>query len=416
MTVGRAAAPRALPVDPDADLAGVIGQVEQMLVGRGGVLAPTAAASQTPEPLESAPLPDGTAVLIATSGSSGAARQVALGAEALRHSAAATHAALGGEGRWVLAMPADRVGGFQVLVRSALSGTVPQRVAAGDGSGFSAAAFADAVERAAGGRDGRTYSAVVPTQLVRLLADPGGLAALRRLDAVLVGGAALSPSVRDRAATAGVRLVTTYGMTETAGGCVYDGVPLPGVEVSADDKGQLRIAGPVLALGYVGEPELTARRFRTDAGGRRWFGTDDLGRLDAGRLTLLGRADDVINTGGLKVAPSTVEAALTTLPGVAEAVVLGVADDEWGQRVGAVLVGGPAGPEVSTGLGAGAGVGELRQALRDLLPAHALPRQVLWVERLPALPSGKPDLTALRRLLQAGGGTMETRPGSAGQA
>ena len=149
----------------------------------------------------------------------------------------------------------------------------------------------------------RRYTALVPTQLVRFLdAEPD---ALRGFDAVLVGGAATDPALLARARAEGVRVVTTYGMTETAGGCVYDGAPLDGVRVRVTDGG-VELAGPVLASGYRLDPDATAAAFE---GG--WFRTRDAGELDAeGRLTVLGRLDDVLISGGVNVAPAAVEAVL----------------------------------------------------------------------------------------------------------
>ncbi|WP_250448661.1 AMP-binding protein, partial [Actinotalea sp. C106] len=184
-----------------------------------------------------------------------------------------------------------------------------------------------------------------------LTADAPTLAALSRLDAVLIGGAATPPALVEAARERGLPLVLTYGMTETCGGCVYDGRPLDGVEVEVDDDG-IRLAGPMLARGYLARPDLDAAAFTT-ADGRRWFRTRDLGILEGGRLTVLGRSDDVLVTGGVKVAPAAVEAALVGVPGVGEVCVVGVPDAEWGQAVTAVVVPRPDVPAP--------GLAELRQ-------------------------------------------------------
>src|SRR5262249_53065163 len=156
--------------------------------------------------------------------------------------------------------------------------------------------------------------------------------ALRAFDAVLLGGAATPGALLVRAYDAGVRVVTTYGMTETAGGCVYDGVPLAGARVRIGEGERVERAGPMLASGYRLRPGAPAF-----AGG--WFRTDDLGRLHRdGSLEVLGRVDDVINTGGLKVSSSVVERVLGAQPGVAEVCVVGVPDAEWGQLVVAAVV------------------------------------------------------------------------------
>lgn len=353
--------------------------------------------------------------MVATSGSTGAPKLVALGAEAMLHSARATHERLGGPGRWLLAMPAQRVGGLQVLVRSLVAGTVPVVLPPGP---FSPTGFAGAV--ASLGAELPRYAALVPTQLVRLLACDTGRQALAALDAVLVGGAALDRGSREEARSAGVRVVATYGMTETCGGCVYDGRPLDGVRIDTDRHGRVRVGGAVVALGYLGAPALTAERFEVDRDGERWVLTDDLGSVEDGRLKVLGRLDDLINTGGLKVAPALVAEALVGLAQVREAVVVGVPDAEWGRRVAAVLVGAPSrgrrpGDVRPGDVRPGAAppgkvrpgdVHAIRRALRGALPDHCLPRQVVWVDDLPLLPSGKPDTAALRELLTSGNGTM----------
>lgn len=342
----------------------------------------------------------GAGSVLSTSGSTGSAQQVALSAEALRASATATMSRIGGPGSWVLALPTDHIAGWQVLVRSVLAGTEPARVP----GPFTPAAFRAATDRLTG--SGPRYVSLVPTQLHRLVADPAGLATLAGFDAVLVGGAALPGPLRQVVREAGVRLQRTYGMTETAGGCVYDGTPLDGVSVRLDEDGRVSLAGPVLATGYLTDAARTADRFHTDAAGTRWFRTDDVAEQVGGTLRVLGRIDDLVNSGGLKIAPRPVEEALVALDGVTEAVVLGVPDPEWGQRVAAVLVGAPgaapARPDTSA----------VRDLLRGALPGHWLPRQVVWVEQLPLLRSGKPDRLALRHICAGGNGTMDSPPRS----
>src|SRR4051794_15365251 len=260
--------------------------------------------------------PAGTAVVIATSGSTGEPKLVALSGAALRASARATEARLGGPGRWLLALPAEHVAGVQVIVRALLAGAPP--VVMDLRTGFRPDAFAAAT--AALG-PGRRYTSLVPTQLLRILDDAEAVAALRGYAAVLVGGAALDPGTWERALDAGARVVTTYGMSETAGGCVYDGVPLDGVTVDLDEDGRILLGGPTLASGYLradgdggmargGEAAGGGAGGGTGGGGTAAgsafaggrFRTGDLGRWRDGRLEVLGRADDVIVTGGEKVA------------------------------------------------------------------------------------------------------------------
>ncbi|NVI86773.1 AMP-binding protein, partial [Actinomadura sp. BRA 177] len=179
----------------------------------------------------------------------------------------------------------------------------------------------------------------------------------------------------------GARVFTTYGMSETCGGCVYDGTPLPGMRVALGDGGRIRLAGPSLFTGYRLRPELTAEVRDGD-----WFVTQDLGAMEDGRLRVRGRVDDVINTGGEKVVAGEVAAALSRHPAVRDVVVVGRPDPEWGERVTAVVVPAPsAAPELA----------ELRAFVRETMPACAAPRELELVEAIPLLASGKPDRARL---------------------
>ena len=311
---------------------------------------------------------DDVALLVPTSGSTGTPKLVELPAAALRASVAGTESALGGPGQWLLALPMTHVAGLQVVSRSVLAGTDP--VVHGPGR-FDEVSFAAATARLAGAR---RLTALVPTQLQRLLGSTVGLDALLTYDAVLVGGAATAPSVLAAARAAGAAVVTTYGMSETAGGCLYDGRPIGGATVELDATGRVRLGGPTLARGYRGEPELTAEAF-VDGG----FVTSDLGRIGPdGRLEVLGRADDVVISGGVNVHPLAVEAVLARLPGVRDVCVAGVPDREWGAVVTAWVVGA-------------VDDDELRAAVRAELGAPAAPRAVHHVAAIPLLVSGKPD-------------------------
>lgn len=348
----------------------------------------------TPAPASPAPgvrLPQRLALVVGTSGSTGSPKLAMLTRDALVASATATHDRLGGPGQWLLPMPAHHIAGIQVLVRSLLAGSEP--VCVDLSRGFTPAGFA----AAAGTLEGeRRYTSLVPTQLVRLLADELGTQALRRFDAVLLGGAASPPALLACAAGAGVRVVTTYGMSETAGGCVYDGRPLACSRVRVEADGRLHLGGATLAAGYLGRPDLTEAAFTTDPEGTRWFATDDVGRQDAnGRWHVDGRLDDLVNTGGLKVAPRLVEEALTErLPQVAECAVVGVPDPEWGEVVAAALV-----LAEGSDRAAAPSLPDVRDALREALPPHALPRRIAVVDALPLRGPGKPDRAALRSLL-----------------
>ncbi|MFD5554641.1 AMP-binding protein [Streptomyces sp. NPDC127068] len=308
----------------------------------------------------------GVAVVMATSGSTGRPKLVELTADALLRSASTTLDRVGArpQDRWLCCLPTDRIAGLQVLTRSLLAGTDPVILPRFD---TTAVAASDA-----------NLLAVVPTQLLRLL-DAGVNVA--RFRAVLVGGAALPGRLRARARTHGARIVTTYGMTETCGGCVYDGEPPVDVRVRIGDDGLVQLSGPVLFHRYHGDPELSAAAWRGD-----WFVTHDLGVMSGGRLHVLGRVDDIINTGGHKVAAGHVADVLSGHPCVAEVVVVGRPDAEWGERVTAVVVPRRTPPTLT----------ELRSWLRDRLPAYAAPRELELRQALPRLASGKPDRVSLR--------------------
>jgi O-succinylbenzoic acid--CoA ligase len=384
-----------LAVPAGADVLGLLPRLERALAGGAPVLPYSAGA---PPPLVSSRtpdrLPEDLAVVVGTSGSTGTPKRALLGSGALSASASGTHERLGGPGQWMLPLPAHHVAGLQVLVRSLVAGTVP--VVMDLSGGCAPRAFADATARLRD--DDPRYTSLVPTQLVRLLDDPVGAEALRRYDAVLVGGAALAPALRARAARAGVTVVATYGMSESAGGCVYDGRPLPATEIAFDDELRIHLGGPTIAHGYLARPDLTRTAFGTDEDDVRWFRTDDVGHLDEDmRLHVDGRMDDLVNTGGLKVAPRLVEEAISAhVPGVREVVVVGTEDPEWGQAVSALVV-----------LEAGAvdrslTAAQVRSHLRGVIPDHALPRRVLTAPSVPVAGPGKPDRRAVTSLFDVG--------------
>jgi O-succinylbenzoic acid--CoA ligase len=388
-----------LPVPSGAAAGRVLPTLAAALRGEGPAWQPVPGDAATSGDLAAGRLESGeddpddpTALVVSTSGSTGEPKAALLPVSALVASSAATEERLGGPGAWLLALPAHHIAGLQVLLRSVAAGTAPTIMDLRDGfspNGF-AAATADL-----GSRPGvtRTYTSLVPTQLTRLL-DAGGepLAALTSYDAVLVGGAATAPSTVRRARAEGVAVVTTYGMSETCGGCVYDGRPLTGVRWRTTTNGRVELGGAVVARGYRGRPGHPA--FTVDADGTRWFVTDDAGAAgDDGRLRILGRLDDVIVTGGLKVSPSLVESALIEHPGVRDVVVVGVPDREWGERVVAVVV-----PEAAAEGESPPDLAALHRRVADLVAPHAAPRGVVLVEEIPLIGPGKPDRAALRAL------------------
>lgn len=352
------------------------------IIPRGPEQVLLAGAVQPAQPLER----DDVALVVPTSGSTGRPKGVLLPAAALLASARLTHDRLGGTGQWLLALPPTHIAGVQVLVRSIVAGEAP--VALELRAGFDPAAFA---ERSRALTGDRRYTALVPTQLRRLL-DGGGnvLAALRTYNTILVGGSAVAAELVTRARDEGVRVVSSYGMTETAGGCIYDGVPLAGVGIEVGTDGIIELSGPTLAAGYRLDPAATKAAFM-----RGRFRTSDRGRIGRdGRLVVLGRADDAILTGGVVVDPVAVETVLSTHPAIAAAAVIGQPDREWGERVVAVVV-----PVASGEVPA---LEDVRRWVADRLGAVQAPREVVVATTLPTLPTGKLDRSRVRETVRRG--------------
>ncbi len=341
---------------------------------------------------------DPTGVVVATSGSTGTPKGTLLSRSALTASAAATQRRLGPPGVWLLTLPAAHIAGLQVLLRSLGTGSVPHVL--DTGLPFTPDRFASATRDLP---DDPRYLSLVPTQLYRLLGHRGAEDALRSFTAVLLGGAATAAPLLDRARQTGVNVVTTYGMSETCGGCVYDGIPLDAVVADIDVDGRIRLAGPVVARGYRGLPGHPAFKASPD-GGRRTFRTDDVGEWVNGRLRILGRVDDVIVTGGLKVAPAALEDAIGGLPTVAHVLVVGVRDAEWGHRVAAVVV--PTDNDRPPRLE------DLQDACDRAGIRRALhPRSVTLVRSLPLRGPGKPDRIAAAELVDPGPAPDRPGPG-----
>jgi O-succinylbenzoic acid--CoA ligase len=350
------------------------GETVLPLDARDPALPRLRAAMAPDEPVE----PD-TAVIVTTSGSTGDAKGVLLSGGALTASATATHDRLGGPGRWLLALPPHHIAGVQVLVRSLLAGSVPVELDVS--AGFDVTELPSAVRELG---SGRRYTALVAAQLVKALTDRAATAALAEVDAVLIGGGPAPRPMLEAAASAGITVVRTYGMSETAGGCVYDGIPLDGVRLRLEGDGRIVIGGATLAKGYRNRPDPDPF---AEPG---WFRTDDIGAVDdSGVLTVLGRADEAISTGGLTVLPQPVEAALRSHPAVADCAVFGVADDRLGQRVVAAVVvaDGYEQPALDT----------LRAHVTQTLDVTAAPRELHILDTLPMRGIGKVDRQALTR-------------------
>jgi len=321
-------------------------------------------------------------VVVQSSGSRGRPKRVALSADALLASAAASESALGGPGQWLLALPTEYIAGINVLVRSAAADTEPVIL---DPAGFTAARFVEAAARL---DQPLRFTSLVPTQLHRLLESDAAAVALARFDRVLVGGQATAAALLAAAAERGIRVTRTYGSSETSGGCVYDGVPIGSTEARLVD-GEIQLAGPVLAEGYLDDPERTDAAFLVEAG-QRWYRTGDAGTITDGVLAVTGRLDDVIISGGLKVSLGEVETLVRSLPGLGDAVVIGAPSAEWGET-----------PVVVTAA-EGASLDDVRAAVGAALGRHASPARIVSVEGIPLLSSGNPDRVAITRSVAAG--------------
>ena len=390
--------------------------------------------------------PESLALVVGTSGSTGAPKQTALSLRALRASARATErffadypssgsakpqrAVSEEPAQWLLALPAHYVAGAQVLARSVLAGTTPVVAASvTDGVSFTPEVFLNAAERLS---CARRFVSLVPTQVHKLLeaAEASPVLgseiydALGQFTGILLGGAPASASLLAAARELGLNVVTTYGSAETAGGCVYSGVALPGVRLrvvpedagladspvmaGAEAAGRIWLGGEHLASGYLGDNARTASHFFVDAHGCRWYRTDDYGSLvppapntpeDDGTpaLSVLGRSDDVIITGGVKVSSHAVAAVLESHPAVREAAVMGIPDARWGAAVIAAVTLRNL-PE-HYGADAAETAGQLQQLCGAQLGAAGVPKVVRIVPDFPAASTGKPDRLAIYSML-----------------
>ena len=340
------------------------------------------------------PVAAGVAAVVATSGTTGDRKGVELTFSGLAASGRAVNAAVHGDGHgWVCCLPLHLVAGLAVVGRAWTTGTAVTAL-----PGFDPAALADLVgHRAAGGPTGGRplFVSLVPTMLRRLLDTAPDTAG--GFGHILLGGGSIDPALLARTRAAGATVSTTYGMTETWGGIVHNGHPLAGVELRLDNgdaagapggdgTGEILVRAPMLMRGYRLWPEGTAAAVDADG----WYRTGDLGRFDAaarGRLWVVERLGDVVNTGGVKVSPTEVERVLAAHPAVADVCVAGRPDPEWGQRVVAFVVPAPAADPPA--------LEDLRAFARRELAAPKLPREVVVVPAIPRTPGGKP----LRRLL-----------------
>ena len=371
-----------LPVDPANPLA-ILPALEEALTGQRTLLpvpandpARTNLLRNTLKP--GAPIDNDIALVVSTSGSTGKPKGAMLTPANLISSADATHQALGGEGQWLLAMPAAYIAGIQVLIRSMVAGVEPAFIDLT--RGFNVAEFAARAHELAQTGE-RTYTALTPIQLAKATSTLKGIDALRTFSAVLVGGAATNPRLLESAAKLRINVVTTYGSSETSGGCVYDGRPIAGARVRIVD-GRIHLGGPMVARGYhhLDSPDLQDG----------WFRTSDAGELDSGVLTVLGRTDNVISSGGLKLHPEVLEEELLLIDGVTAATVIGKDDDRFGQRICAAYTRSASVPDILDALADAEDAGRI---------AHwQIPKELKVVAALPQLGPGKVDRAAVMEL------------------
>jgi len=321
------------------------------------------------------PVPSAVAAVVTTSGTTAEPRHVVLTREAMQASARAVGEALelaAEEDRWLACVPVHHVAGLAIVARSYFCDTaltVHPHFDVGEVTGSAGPC---------------SLVSVVPTMLARLL-EAG--APLHRFRRVLVGGGPIPEGLLRRAAEAGASVLTTYGLTETGGGCVHDGKPLAGVEVAISPGGEILVRSAVVMSGYHRDEAATSAVITPDG----WLRTGDLGSISTdGCLSMLDRIKDVIVTGGVNVSPSAVERVLLEHPAVVDVCVTGVSDSEWGERVVAFVVpsDGEHPPTVS----------DLRAFGSERLSRPELPREVVHVNSLPRLPGGK----VLRRRLRYG--------------
>lgn len=360
----------------DSDPREVYAALKAAFNGSGGALALGAPVA------DDGAIAPGTIAVVTTSGSTGVPKSVVLSRAALTCSAISTFERIG-EGAWLLALPASYVAGLQVLARSLVVGHEPTYL---EGH-FTPDAFIDAASAMARTAPGvPRYTSLVPAQLQTLLEeaeDPAVVGAARSFAAILVGGQALPLAMRERAAELGITVVRTYGSTETAGGCVYDQVPIDSVAVRVVD-GELQLSGPMLADGYLGDAERTAAVFVVDDDGTRWYRTGDAGEFDGERVTVTGRIDNVLISGGVNVSLDRVERAVRSVVGAERGVIVVAPDERWGE-VPVLVV-----PADREGL-----LADVRAAAEAEVGVAGRPARVVVMDPLPTLSSGKPDRRAI---------------------
>ena len=340
-------------VDPSWSLSELMARIAKALVSDGPALALS--------PIETSEVPGRTAIVVSTTGSSGIAKEVHLSAGALLTSARASNKFIGAEfgSTWSLLLPTTHIAGINVLIRSLEAGTTPINLIGYKGEYPKV-----------------DFTSIVPTQLFRALnGDTNLLQHLQSAQAVLVGGAALTHELRQQGESAGISIIETYGSTETSGGCIYNGVPLEGVEFALGENGRISIRGKNLAYQLVDE--------------EGWYQSSDIGLVEDGKLFVKGRIDDIVITGGENISLASIERVISqTLPDI-QVAAFAVEDAQWGQAIHCALVGGDSSTE-----------NRIQGALEAEIGAAAKIKGFHYLAELPLIGIGKVDRAALGTLAQ----------------
>lgn len=341
-----------ISLEPTRALADYMSALQQALAAGGPALGCG--------PIHSTSVRSNISLLVATSGSTGTPKEIGITSAALLASADASNKYLGAStgNTWSLLLPLTHIAGINVLVRALQLKTIPIDL-----------------RNHSGAYPKADFTAIVPTQLFNALNGNSDLLKhLQGAKAVLVGGAALSQELRTQGVAAGINIVTTYGMSETSGGCIYDGVALDGVAFEITEEGRIKISGTVLA-----DVE------KVDG----WFVTEDLGKIIDGKLQVIGRADDVIISGGENISLSTVESELNKKFPDLQVAAFSTIDSKWGQALHVAAQTSDENIKV-----------QIAEVLVNVIGNYAKPKSVILLDKLPLIGIGKVDRISLAKMVK----------------
>ena len=353
-------------IDPTWTLAQFSAHLANALNGAGPALALS--------PISAKTVPNEISLVVSTSGSTGQAKEVAISAAALLAGAQATNNFLGAKvgQRWSLLLPLTHIAGLNVLVRCLELGRDPIDCRENTGK------YPEA-----------DFTAIVPTQLFRALnGDNHLLEHLKSAKAVLIGGAALSSELGGQARRAGINIVESYGMTETCGGVIYNGVAIGGTSYFVEENGLIKISSAMLATTYLNDPSGWSSKYKAG-----YLLTSDLGKIINGKLIVLGRADDVIVTGGENVSLAQVENVLSQNFSGIECAAFAITDPQWGQALHLAIAGSIKPDEA-----------DINQSLSAQISDAAKVKGFIYLDKLPRTALDKVDRQELAKALQREGG------------